>query len=107
MPTTETTVGAKAPQDKPNVPTRSKEQEADEPRSCPSTATLRAQVDADVKELVAYVEAASGTTSYEGFEGELIKRIFELARLLIVLFLQLWQEKTRPPKRLVRHGPRR
>ncbi len=102
MPATETTVGVQAPHDKPNMPTRLSEQETDAPGPCPSTATVRAQVEASVGELVAYVETAGERTDYEGFERELVKRIFALARLLIVLFLHLWQEKTRPPKRLVK-----
>jgi len=93
MPATEMTVRVQALDHKSNAPSASNT----------SSASLSSQVDASVSELVAYAEtAAAGGTNYEGFERELIERIFALARLLIGLFLQLCEEKTRPSRRLGR-----
>ena len=44
--------------------------------------------------LFKFIDGAAGKTEYEPFERELVVRVFRLARLLIALFLCLWQERT-------------
>ena len=43
---------------------------------------------------MAFVDRASGVERYEGFERELVRRLFAQARLIIALFLCVWQERT-------------
>jgi hypothetical protein len=52
--------------------------------------------------LLDFVEAAAGEQKYEDFERELLVRVFRLGRLLVVLFLQLWQERTPVPATTMR-----
>ncbi len=60
----------------------------------PSSARIRGQAEAEVTRLFELVDGAAGKTRYEPFEHRLIASIFRLARLLIALFLCLWQERT-------------
>ena len=62
--------------------------------AAPDTGDVRQRVWSEARELVRFVEDASGTAGYEDFESELIRRAFRFARLLIVLFLALWEERT-------------
>ena len=43
---------------------------------------------------MAFVDRASGVERYEGFERELVRRLFAQARLIIALFPCVWQERT-------------
>ena len=61
-------------------------------RAAPTTAGLRERVQDEVRGLLHFVEDAAGSMQYEGFERELITRVFRLARLLIVLFLWLSEQ---------------
>jgi len=62
--------------------------------AAPDGAAVRRRVGRAFRELMRFVEGASGTRGYEAFEGKLIIRVFGLARLLIVLFLTLSEERT-------------
>jgi len=79
--------------------------------AAPDTGEVRARIGAEVRALVGFVEGCGGARGYEAFEGELIGRIFGLARLLVVLFLALSEERTEVPasfqrgRRLYRRQP--
>jgi len=60
----------------------------------PTSESLRSRIHQEVDQLLGWVESASGRTEYEPFEAELIRNIFRLGRLLIALFLCLWEERT-------------
>jgi hypothetical protein len=62
--------------------------------SAPCSSLVRQTVEAHMTELMAFVDRSSGIARYEGFERELIARHFRLGRLLIALYLCLWQERT-------------
>lgn len=60
----------------------------------PNSEALRSRVLREVDQLLAWVDRASGSTEYEPFEADLLIRVFRLGRLLIALFLCLWEERT-------------
>jgi len=60
----------------------------------PHSTYLSSRIDAEVQAILEFVDAAAGKKTYEAFEEELIPRIFCLGRLLIALFLCLWEERT-------------
>jgi hypothetical protein len=68
----------------------------------PNSEALRSRVRREVDHLLTWVESASGRTEYEPFEAELIIRVFRLGRLLIALFLCLWEERTPVASTVVR-----
>jgi len=68
----------------------------------PSGDCLRNRARREFDEILEYVERAAGTTEYEPFEREVVRRVFRLGRLIIALFLFLWQERTAIPPTVVR-----
>ena len=60
----------------------------------PSSATLDLRVHREVRQILEYVENTAGKAEYEPFEKGLVRRLFRLGRLLIALFLCLWEERT-------------
>jgi hypothetical protein len=69
---------------------------------CPSSSLLRGRAESEMERLLDFVDSAAGEQQYGSFERELLVRVFRLGRLLIVLFLQLWQERTPVPTTSVR-----
>jgi len=59
----------------------------------PGSGYLRQRVDDQMNQMLAMVDEA-GRTAYEPFEGRLIVEVFRLGRLLVALFLCLWEERT-------------
>ena len=70
----------------------------------PSSTELRTRAESEVQALFGFVEMAAGARDYEGFEHELIARMFELGRLLVALFLCLWGERLEVPGTCRRGG---
>lgn len=68
----------------------------------PSSARIRGQAEAQVARLFELVDSAAGKTRYEPFEKQLVSSMFRLGRLLIALFLCLWEQRTRVQKIEVR-----
>ena len=62
--------------------------------SQPHSDDLRSRVKAEIQEILEFVDGAAGKKTYEAFEEELIPRVLCLGRLLIALFLCLWEERT-------------
>ena len=91
MPAARATIGQAPGCDNP------KREQAAWLHAAPDPGDVRERVWSEVRELVRFVEDASGTGGYEDFERELIRQIFAIARLLIVLFLSLWEERTEVP----------
>lgn len=60
----------------------------------PSEEHLRWRIRSELNEMLQYVERAAGKSEYEPFEKEVVRRVFRLGRLVIALFLLLWQERT-------------
>ena len=76
----------------------------DEPSTEPPTsAQLREQLKSETAELLDFVEESASAERYEPFERELIRRVFQLSRLLIALFLCLASERLEVPT-LVKRG---
>ena len=55
---------------------------------------LRVRAEGEVAGLFVLVEQAAGHREYEVFEKELIGAIYRFGRILVALFLCLWQERT-------------
>lgn len=73
----------------------------------PSSADVSSRVRSATDSLISWVEeAAGGGWEYEGFERELIMQVFQLGRLLVVLFLCLAGERMEVPTRIRRGGAR-
>lgn len=60
----------------------------------PSSGYLRDLVQSKMDQLMEYVDNGAGRAEYEHFEKALIRHIFCLGRLIIALFLCLWEERT-------------
>lgn len=73
-------------------------------RDAPARAAdLSRRIEAEMAGLLDLVKHRAGRAMYEDFEKELIRGVFLLGRLLIALFLCLWQERT-PVAVTVRRG---
>jgi len=59
----------------------------------PTSVQIRCCAEAEVAGLFALVEAAGGKQAYEVFERALVPAVFRLGRLMVALFLCLWQER--------------
>ena len=68
----------------------------------PTALLLRGRTESEVERLLDFVDVSAGKQEYEGFERELLVRVFRLGRLLITLFLCLWEERTPVPTTVVR-----
>ena len=104
MPATETTIGGDVRSDKsvlaPNTCDRDSSGDAEGSEwlhAAPTTAGSRERVRVAMSGLLRFVDDAGGSMQYEGFERELITRLFRLARLLVVLFLCLWEQQLEVP----------
>ena len=60
----------------------------------PTTAELRSRAGSQFDALLKLVEDDKGQPGYERFEARLVVEVFRLGRLLIALYLCLWQERT-------------
>lgn len=98
MPTGELTVAG------PTSCCKGDHSEQDDWRDLSPTSTyLRQRAKAQFSELLALVDREAGREAYDSFETELIPEVFRLGRMLIALFLCLWQERTAVATR-ERHG---
>lgn len=76
--------------------------EQDEWKDCPPPSSdFHERVQREVAETLRFVGDSAATSTYEGFEAELVKRVFRLARLLIALFLCLASERTMVPETII------
>lgn len=62
--------------------------------SQPHSASLRSRIDSEFHSILDFIDTTAGKKTYEVFEKKLVPSIFCLGRLLIALFLCLWEERT-------------
>lgn len=65
--------------------------------AAPDAGDVRRRVGEAFGDIIRFVEGAGGPHGYEAFEGELIRRLFGLGRLLVVLFLALREDGAEVP----------
>jgi hypothetical protein len=98
MPTGKGTVAVRSLQFKGDY----SEQDAWE-KSQPHSAYLQLQVEYEFQQILSFTKHSASKDPYERFEKRLIPMAFRLGRLLIALFLCLWEERT-SVETTVRHG---
>jgi hypothetical protein len=70
--------------------------------AAPSPAMIEESARAHVAAIVEFIDKVAGVERYEGFERELIKRLFAVGRLMTALFLCSSQERTETSSAVVR-----